>query len=284
MDKPDEYTPEAGRHPEVARGAVKTLELLGMDETLSTPEKRRLFFRELDDAGYKKYLGFINSVTQGKPIQYEFQDGRLPITGTPPLEDKEPLMNELFAAVRRIMSDKNLDDEVALEYAGLALAGGVLLTHPYEEGNGRTSRVSQYLITHGNQRGRDQFEADLFGIIAKDSLYAGDLRKMMRNAVPPSVVKELDEYNLDNLREEFESSSWPERAAMRVRTFARMMSGELAIHNKHPITRVSEEANGELLRHEYAPGDADLKEFYLQTYKGRSRIEDQGLLPEMGPS
>ena len=48
------------------------------------------------------------------------------------------------------MSDTNIPNEDALDYAALTVAGGLLYAHPFADGNGRTSRTLSYMIARGN--------------------------------------------------------------------------------------------------------------------------------------
>ena len=56
-----------------------------------------------------------------KKIEYGYKDGEL-LEATPPLEDKEELMNETFETVREILRKEDIGTDEALQLAGLTFA------------------------------------------------------------------------------------------------------------------------------------------------------------------
>jgi len=64
------------------------------------------------------------------------------------------------------LGDTNLSDEDALAYAGLTLAGGILYTHPFKDGNGRSSRLLSYMFINGNN---GDIENDLRLLLSEDN-------------------------------------------------------------------------------------------------------------------
>src|SRR5260370_209081 len=118
---------EYDHYPEIVddgRGH-RRVELLGLAEELVNRGQGREFFAGLDDERFRKFAGYVNAVTQHKPISYEYGNGRLAGIPTPPTEDKAVLMKETFEAVREILNTQELDDADALRRAGLTMAGAL---------------------------------------------------------------------------------------------------------------------------------------------------------------
>ncbi|MEX2028676.1 MAG: hypothetical protein WD988_04235 [Candidatus Curtissbacteria bacterium] len=110
-------------HPEIVENnkATRRLEILGVKEKLADPNTRREFFKSMSDERYKKMLGYINSLTRGKRIKYDYEDGRVPMDPTPPEEDKDHLMQQTFETVREILGNDTLDNEPALQVVGFSI-------------------------------------------------------------------------------------------------------------------------------------------------------------------
>jgi hypothetical protein len=82
----------------------------------------------------------------------------------PDQREKQALLYETWDVAREFLHDRSLSDADALERAALAVAGGVLLAHPFIDGNGRTSRISSFLIARGPTD-----EAAISGIVGQSS-------------------------------------------------------------------------------------------------------------------
>src|SRR5260370_11165150 len=107
---------EYDHYPEIVddgRGH-RRVELLGLAEELVDQAQRREFFAGLDDERFRKFAGYVNAVTQHKPISYEYGNGRLAGIPTPPTEDKAVLMKETFEAVSEKLIKTVVDDRDAL--------------------------------------------------------------------------------------------------------------------------------------------------------------------------
>ena len=59
--------------------------------------------------------GYISSLTGGEQIEYDYSDGKFTEGVTPPLEDKEQLMDLAFKAVREIMANPERGDTAVNE-------------------------------------------------------------------------------------------------------------------------------------------------------------------------
>lgn len=276
MESQGEHYYEAGHHPEVVQNnkATRMLELLGINEHLRTPSARRELFSGFSDETFQKYIGYINSVSRGKPIQYEYENGTLPMTDIPSENDKAKLMREVFESVRQILQDDSLSDDQALEYAGLTLGGGILLTHPYNDGNGRASRASQYLLTYGNERGDQAVETDLYAALAKLPVTKDDPRHAIENIPPPALVKELYGHLESVDPAGMQLLDGPGQAARMVSLYCDVMAGRIKLMNSAPVRTMIRTADGKISSEIDAPGTVDLRDVYVKSYHGLSRIPD----------
>lgn len=226
---------EFDHHPEIVEGnkGIRRLELLGLKETFREPESRRQHFVHIEDDSFAKMLGYINSVTRGEPIRYDFGDGKTPFMETPPLEDKGPLMGQAFATVREILSEEGLDERVALRRAALTIAGAVNYIHPYTEGNGRTGRVMHYLLEFGTERGEQAFNDELYAIIGKLPVYEAHSGRALDDTPPPELTLALDAVAQDIVPTRWATLDERAKASARVHVFLDMMKGTVAV----PVTQ-----------------------------------------------
>lgn len=263
---------EEEHHPEIVEGgkAIRRLERLNVKEDLTSPEKRVDFFKRLTDAQYKKMLGYINSLTRGERVRYDYADGQLPMQETPALDQKEPLMNETFASIREILGRKEVPPRDMLRLAALTLAGAINVTHPYENGNGRTGRVMHYLMEFGTERGDALFEDELYALIAKLPLLKEDSAKVIDDTPPPELDHALGAYTKTH-DATYGSLDLRAKAAEKVRTFLSMMKGEITVPILDEVIifrRLKTSDPWEKLR--YEPGEIDGRELYLQFYLAES--------------
>lgn len=77
----------------------------------------------------------------------------LQVHEVPDQREKEALLKETWETAKSFLMDNRIDDQDALDYAALTVAGGFLYAHPFADGNGRTSRVVSYMMSQG--RGKD---------------------------------------------------------------------------------------------------------------------------------
>ncbi len=270
---------EEDHHPEVVESgkASRRIERLGLKEELGDPEKRRAYFGNLTDEKYKKALGYVNSLSRGESIDYNYQDGQLPLEPTPQLEDKERLMSSTFQTVREILGDENMNTAHALRVAGLTLAGGVNYIHPYENGNGRTGRVMHYVMEFGNQRGEQVLEEELYAIIGKLPLYDTDRAKALDDGPPPELTEELNQLvgrnseGITDLRV---------LASKRVELFLAMMKGnvDVPINREVIIRNLSLAQVGDTIQPEkVSPGQINGRELYEKQYLYNSSVPNRRL-------
>jgi len=272
---------EADHFPEVAAdgNGTRRLELLGIKESLREPDQRRALFASMSNDEYKKYIGYINSITRGEKVSDNYADGKLGFIATPSLEDKEMLMDKSFEAVRDILSDKDSDDEIALRRAGLTIAGAINYIHPYENGNGRSGRAMHYLVEFGNQRGDEIFDLEMSATIGKYPVYDGELMAIY-DSPPPAMTRALDEkvgtVDVD-----------PRQAATaRVELFLDMMKGKSEIVINEPVL-VHQAGSTKFIANNFvaqSPGTTSGPELYEQTYLGLSSTPNRPISTDMSDS
>lgn len=280
-----EYTFEHEHHPEVVENGrmIRRLEKLHLKEDLENPAMRKNLFANLSDEQFQKMLGYINSLVQGKKIDYTYADGQLPMSDTPTLEDKEQLMNETFDAVRSILQNEDMPSDSSLRLAALTLAGAINYIHAYENGNGRTGRVAHYLVEYGSER-REVFEKELSALIAKMPLYEGDTARVIDDTPPPELEKWLGVYAMSHIPE-YQSLDARARATMRVRIYLEMMKGNIAIPIDEEVNIYSPQSlDKERSTVHYDPGEIDGRELYSQSYLHQSTAPQRSLseLPSDG--
>ena len=281
MSETIQRTIEADHFPEVAAdgNGTRRLELLGIKELLRESDQRRALFASMSNDEYKKYIGYINSITRGEKVSDGYADGKLGFIATPSLEDKEMLMDKSFEAVRDILSDKDSDDEVALRRAGLTIAGAINYIHPYENGNGRSGRAMHYLVEFGNQRGDEIFDQEMSATIGKYPVYDGELMAIY-DSPPPAMTRALDEkvgaVDVD-----------PRQAATaRVELFLDMMRGKSEIVINEPVL-VHQAGSTKFIANnfvEHASGTMTGPKLFEQTYLGLSSTPNRPISADMSDS
>ncbi len=133
--------------------ASEIVEFYDAVDELKDPALRREYFETFTPADF---IGFTQQakglICNGNADYLEPFDGETVSLFThevPDQRDKEDLLVQTWNTARSILQDRSLNDEDALTYAALVAAGGFLLTHPYMDGNGRTSRVISYVMING---------------------------------------------------------------------------------------------------------------------------------------
>lgn len=129
------------------------------NELLSDPVTRRDYFEHLDEQEFVELMQqTANLLRTGDSNQMQYFDGKdvtLMTHDVPDQREKAGLIAEVWQTAKEILNDRSLSDQDALDYAGLTVAGGVLLTHPFADGNGRTSRALSYFIMRGTENAEE---------------------------------------------------------------------------------------------------------------------------------
>lgn len=237
---------EYDHYPEITdneRG-TRRLEILGIKEHLRDPDQRRALYADMTDEQYMHMFGYINSITQGKQIEYDYENGKTPFMATPPLEDKGPLMDLTFKTVRSILSDPDLDNKTALRRAGLTMAGAANYVHSKDNGNGRSGRVMHYMMEFGTERGDQAFNEEMYAVIAKLPVYDTDKKAAMYDTPPPELERALEEEVERRYPESYARMNPSEIASARVVVFLDMMRGATQV----PVHEAGMEADQEGVR------------------------------------
>lgn len=154
--------------PHSTNNVSEILAFMDSNEALGDPILRRDYFEHMDGDGFIDFLQQTASVvrTGDSEARQAFDGEKVALMGheVPDQREKQSLLYETWDVAQKFLHDRNLSDEDALERAALAVAGGVLLAHPFIDGNGRTSRISSYLIARGPTD-----EATISGIVGRSS-------------------------------------------------------------------------------------------------------------------
>ncbi|MCA9335089.1 Fic family protein [Candidatus Saccharibacteria bacterium] len=125
----------------------------GQIDQLTDPAARRDYFEHLDD---EDFLDILQQTAQlvrtGDAASLQAFDGKnvaLVTHEVPDQREKMGLLVDVWHAAKSILKDRSLSDRDALDYAGLTIAGGTLLVHPFADGNGRVSRTVSYVLMQG---------------------------------------------------------------------------------------------------------------------------------------
>lgn len=133
--------------------APQIAEFVQSNEALADPATRRDYFEHLGTDDFIDFTQQIASLVRtGDSTQMQHFDGAtVSLMGheVPDQREKETLLRETWDTAKSFLIDRTITDEDALEYAGLTVAGGVLLAHPFADGNGRTSRYASYIVSRG---------------------------------------------------------------------------------------------------------------------------------------
>lgn len=139
------------KQPELAK-TVKLMERLHAGETFSTPEKSKKFLDSLSYEDFKKWIGFVNGVERGIPrsergqvsdshVRSENQLMGTEVEYQPPHKDfRDRLLKMAFEKAQ------SLDDP---QTAALTLGLSINAIHYFEDGNGRTARMTYSLLSKG---------------------------------------------------------------------------------------------------------------------------------------
>ncbi len=122
------------------------------NKQLEDPVQRRDYFEHLDE---DEFLDLVQQtaglVRTGNAVNQYF-DGEnmiLPLHDVPDQREKEQLLRETWCVAKTFLSNTHLPDDDALDFAALTVAGGLLYAHPFDDSNGRTSRILSYMISQG---------------------------------------------------------------------------------------------------------------------------------------
>lgn len=136
---------------EVQHIVVRLMDRLHANEIFDTPENRKNFMNGLDYDDFEAWLTRINGMSREIPTTERSVDGTGIVAESgmgvsllkyipPEASDRRGLMQECFEQAKK-MPD--------LERAATLLGIGINAIHPFQDGNGRTSRFVYSLLAHG---------------------------------------------------------------------------------------------------------------------------------------
>ncbi len=124
---------------------------------LDDPILRRDYFEHMDETDFVDYLQRLSSLivdgdetkcrpfVKGKGLYTE-----MGLDGVDE-RDREALVRKTWNVARGFLKDRSLGDEDALMQAGIVARAGVIATHPFDDGNGRTTRLLFFLMGYGGK-------------------------------------------------------------------------------------------------------------------------------------
>lgn len=156
--------------PHTDTRSTEMAELINSNEVLQDPATRRDFFASLDSSDFVDMVEQVGAVLRtGDSSQRQHLDGDTTYLQThevPAQEDKEQLLKETWDTAKSFLANPDMADEDAVSYAALTVAGGILYIHPFQDGNGRVSRVLSYAIEMG---ARDDLEGKLDNMLGHNA-------------------------------------------------------------------------------------------------------------------
>lgn len=134
--------------------SAQIAEYIHANEALTDPVTRRDYFERMEGDDFIDMTQQVASLIRtGDSNQHQHYDGEkvtLMTHEVPDQKHKDGLLRETWDTAKSFLQDREISDEDALEYAALTVAGGILLSHPFADGNGRTSRFVSYIIAKGD--------------------------------------------------------------------------------------------------------------------------------------
>ena len=133
--------------------AREVADFLNSDERFADPTQRRDYLEHLDENDFLDLVQQTAGLVRTGTLNYQHFDGsEAGLMGHEVSDhrEKEQLLRDTWTVAKEFLGNTNLPDEDALDYAALTTAGGLLYTHPFADGNGRTGRMLSYLIARGS--------------------------------------------------------------------------------------------------------------------------------------
>lgn len=168
-------------------------------EQFDDPSTRLEYFSSLSGGDFIDLVQLVHAVVRTGNITHKDPfDGKISRIAEsqgamelPDERDKEELLIDGWQAARHFLNNESISVSNRLDYAALTVAGTILYTHPFLDGNGRTSRSLSYLISQGS-------DVDVLQEILSESA-TGDLIKkgVVWNVVPRSDLPAISNPELN---------------------------------------------------------------------------------------
>lgn len=200
------------RFLEIAKN-IPALEGKSLEEVLGTEESRRRFIENLSPEQYQELLIGINGLFRNLDKEQWEMDGKTVVMGDPngahwkfpKFEDKPGLLAlSLKTAKRMIRDGRDLKD------LGLMLSSTITATHPFNDGNGRTSKFVLAAVNRGYNRQLAGLykkllssTADNHGNLTNPGMLDGYLLHALCKKLGMANVEELYDEEPEELKEEY---------------------------------------------------------------------------------
>lgn len=246
-----EFVPSNPHYPGLALdgGGITMGKIIGFnaDQLCSSPFRRERLI-EMGELLCDRII-YLNAFARNIPLfEAGIADGVVPLMDTPALKDKYKLLAESVTASSRILEDDTLDDSAALRRAGLVISTPLIYIHPFADGNGRTSRLVQYLIEFGSERGERLFEAEILSNLAKTPVIPtpqdtrlsihSEPHPIIKRSIEASLIKELGD-------DEFQNIPPRKRAAIIIERLIKVLSGDVSIETSEAVS-IQQSSNGQI--------------------------------------
>ncbi|HRF28719.1 MAG TPA: hypothetical protein PL051_03725 [Candidatus Saccharibacteria bacterium] len=129
-------------------------ELLALFDSIPELEDsttRRDYFSRLSSDDFIDILQLLDGHLRGESSMQPFDGQTVFLEGIQVMDqrDKEAWLRLSWDIARSFLEDNSLDDQQALDYAGITVAGATVLIHPFIDSNGRSSRILSHMIMRG---------------------------------------------------------------------------------------------------------------------------------------
>lgn len=156
---------------------IKFMDKLHADEIFANEETKREYLNNLTFDEFKNLLMATNSLLRDIPVKRReidgktvFLNGPLEQIYPPEYEDKEPLLQELFTNVQNMNQENR-----SLEDIGILTSMTINAVHPFNDGNGRTSRLVYQLLVE-DYDGKTEQKEELVQVLGEDGrMYKHDI-------------------------------------------------------------------------------------------------------------
>jgi len=156
---------------------VRFMDKLHADEIFANEESKREYLKNLTFDEFKNLLMATNSLLRDIPVKQReidgkevFLNGPLEQIYPPEYDDKEPLLQELFANIQNMNQENR-----SLEDMAILTSITINAVHPFNDGNGRTSRLVYQLLAEDYNGNAGQKE-ELTQVLGEDGrMYKHDI-------------------------------------------------------------------------------------------------------------
>lgn len=150
VSSPDQLLESAGEHTPAR--TVQMMERLHASEVFKTPEHSKAFLDSLTYEEFKKYLSLVNGLELGLSINERGKAGNSLVQSDNAFLGSEVAYRPPHSSRRDSLLEKAFIKAQSLEspeVAGLTLGLAINAIHYFDDGNGRTARMTYALLSRG---------------------------------------------------------------------------------------------------------------------------------------